>query len=115
MMVQPEQAHIFSTQAERDLCTQGGRSQGKGEVVSPLLGARNKRADPSCWKTKQSKQEAFEASLVFEKSNHVSGNNDIEGSGGDQQEVLRSSKWAVSGKSVPAVPFNYPLERTHLW
>jgi hypothetical protein len=115
MMIQPEQAQIFSTQAERDLCRQGDRSQGKGEVASPLLGTRNKRAEHlSCWNMEQSKQEASETSLVFEKSNHSSGNHDVEGSGGDQQEVLKSSKWVVSSKSVPTVPFYYPLERTHV-
>jgi hypothetical protein len=140
MIIQPEQAHIFSTQAERDLCRQGGRSQGKGEVVSPLLGARNKRAVRSCWNMEQSNtlpqadvnqfslhqptkvplpfglpgKEASEESSVCNKNNHSSGNYDVEGSSGDQQEVLKSSKWVVSSKSVPAVPFYYPLGHTHV-
>jgi hypothetical protein len=50
----------------------------------------------------------------FKKSNHSSGNRDVEGLGGDQKEVLKSSKWVVSSKSVPAVPFYYPLERKHV-
>jgi hypothetical protein len=33
IMIQPEQAHIFSTYAEINLYRQGDRSQGKGEVA----------------------------------------------------------------------------------